>query len=268
MAKQKIDTLLFDMDGVLWRENSPLVDLASLFKRLDERKIKYGFVTNNSTKTPYDYRIKLSSFDVQVSPKQIITSGLNLAQRLKSKYPDGGPLFIVGESGLVEIFADHGFYHLPHSVLAVVGGMKRNLDFQTLTQATLLLNQGVDFYFTNMDPSFPTPAGNIPGAGALLAFLETASQRKAVVTGKPDPSMINLAMDYLESNNSTTLVIGDRLETDILGGKNAGCQTALVLTGISNQEDIGRLNIIPRIISNDIVDLINNLSSKEWYLDE
>ncbi len=268
MAKQKIDTLIFDMDGVLWKENKPLVDLSSLFKLLEERKIKYGFATNNSTKTPHDYQTKLSSFDVQVSPKQIVTSGLNLAKRLKNKYPDGGPLFIVGESGLVEIFEDHGFYHQQNSVLAIVGGMKRSLDFDCLAQATLLLNQGIDFYFTNMDPSFPTPAGNIPGAGALLAFLETASQRKAVVTGKPDPSMIKLAMNNLESNNSTTLVIGDRLETDILGGKNAGCRTALVLTGISILEDIIRMNIVPNMISIDIVDLINNLTSNDWYLNE
>jgi len=256
------------MDGVLWKENTPLVDLATLFMRLDEQKIKYGFATNNSTSTPEDYRKKLANFGIRVSKNQIVTSGLNLAEHLKSIYPKGGALFIVGESGLVEIFAEHGFYHQQSSVLAVVGGMKRSLDFQYLTQATLLLNKGVDFYFTNMDASFPTPAGNIPGAGALLAFLETASQRKAVVTGKPDPSLFNLTMEHLKSDKSSTLVIGDRLETDILGGKNAGCPTALVLTGISNREDIGRLNIIPRLVADDIVDLLDNLAVKEWYLDE
>ncbi len=268
MEKNNISAMIFDMDGVLWKEDTEIVNLKKQFKILVSNHIKFSFATNNGTKTPSDYQKKLLKFGIEVEEHQIITSGINLAEKLKGLYPRGGPIFLVGEPGLEKIMLDYNFYHQNDDVLAVVGGMDRNLDYKKLSQANILLNSGVYFFFTNIDPSFPTPFGNIPGAGALLAYLETASGRKADVYGKPHPSMFELALNAMKTLCANTLVIGDRLETDILGGINANCPTALVLTGISSREDIQRTNIHPNLINDNLTELIQELQQNQWKLNE
>lgn len=253
------------MDGVLWKENTPLADLKKIFQILDANNITYVFATNNSMKTPKSYQQKLSAFGVNVSQEQIITSGTTLANYMKQIFPDGGPVFIIGDTGLNESLNQNGFFHQEQNVIAVVGGLDKSINYDKLSQATInLSDENVSFFFSNNDPTFPSPKGNIPGAGSILAILETASNRKATVTGKPEKFMFLQALDILKTQAGETLVIGDRLTTDILGGINANCKTALLLSGVTDQIDLASSNIKADIISKDINSIIEEMLKTEW----
>jgi 4-nitrophenyl phosphatase len=262
---KKIKSIIFDMDGVIWKDNTPLADLGKIFDILNLNNISYVFATNNSMKTPESYQIKLSHFEVSVLQNQIITSGTTLANFMKNKFPEGGPVFIIGESGLVEPLAENGFYHQDKNTLAVAGGLDKMINYEKLSKATLnLAKADCEFYFTNLDPTYPSPDGNIPGAGSILAILETASGRKAKVTGKPEPIMFQQALKFLKTSSSETIVVGDRLNTDILGGINAGCMTALLLSGVTNKQDIKSSPIKPDIIAPDLRIFIEEMINAEW----
>lgn len=260
----QIKSLIFDMDGVLWRDQTPLGDLKKLFEQIDVSGIKVAFATNNSSKTPQQYQKKLADFGVQVSADQVFTSGTTLASMILEKLPEGGPVFIIGEEGLVKILQNHGFYHQEKNVLAVAGGLDFAINYEKLKKASLLVQSGVPFFFTNIDPTFPTPHGNIPGAGSILAALETASGVKAITPGKPEPYMFLNALKWLKTSPEQTLVIGDRVDTDILGGIKANCKTALVLSGVTSEEDLKSHPIQPDFIFINIEQLITSFVKQSW----
>jgi 4-nitrophenyl phosphatase len=250
-----IKSLVLDMDGVLWRETDPIGDLSRIFARLKER---YSFVlaTNNGTKTIQQFLDKLASFKVELEPWQIITSAQAVAEYLLQKYPQGGPVYVFGESGLVEAMESKGFYHAEGSVLAVVAGMNRDLTFEKLRRATLLIRKGVPFIGTNPDLTYPTPEGLIPGAGSLLTCLELASGVKPVIIGKPEPYMYTVAKKRLGTADDETLAVGDRLTTDILGAQRAGCKCALVLSGVTTLEEALAWRPLPDYIAANLAELI------------
>ncbi len=228
----EIKSLILDMDGVLWRESAPIGDLPQTFKRFNEAGLKVVLATNNGTKTPDQYIKKMAEFGVTVQKEQIVTSAMALAYLLRKRFPQGGPVYIVGEVGLITALQEAGFYQAEKDVLAVAAGMDRAIDFWKLKRATLLIRAGAPFYFTNPDRTYPTPEGLILGAGAIQAALETATDVKAIIAGKPSPALFEFSLERLGVAPQETLVVGDRLETDILGGQNAGCKTAAVLSGV------------------------------------
>jgi len=233
----EIKSLILDMDGVLWRENSPIGDLPETFKRFKELGLKVILATNNGTRTPDQYLEKMAGFGVTLERDQVVNSAMALAHLLIKKYPQGGPVYILGEAGLVSALSEVGFYHAKANVLAVAGSMDRKIDFWKLKSATLLIRAGAPFYFTNPDKTFPTPEGLIPGAGSIQAALEAATDVKAIIAGKPSPALFEFALERLGTKPEETLVVGDRLETDILGGQNVGCKTAAVLSGVLTKEE-------------------------------
>ena len=236
-----IKALILDMDGVLWRADEPIGDLPAIFASIAERGLKVTLATNNSTRTPADYIKKLAKFGVYLDEAQVLNSSLAAAALLKEKFPAGGDVYVVGESGLVDALAAQGFTPFvgeeqPPAPLAVVAGLDKGINYEKLTRATLLIRAGVPYYATNPDKTFPTPHGQVPGAGTILAALTAATDVEPIVAGKPEPYLFKLAMQRMGVLPEETLVVGDRLETDILGGQNAGCKTALVLSGISTRE--------------------------------
>jgi 4-nitrophenyl phosphatase len=233
----EIKSLILDMDGVLWRESAPIGDLPVIFRRFKEVGLKVVLATNNGTKTPDQYVEKMASFGVPIKKEQIVTSAMALAYLLRKRFPQGGPVYIVGEAGLTTTLQDAGFYQAEKDVLAVAAGMDRAIDFWKLKRATLLIRAGAPFYFTNPDRTYPTPEGLIPGAGSIQAALETATDIQAIIAGKPSPALFEFSLERLGTLPQETLVVGDRLETDILGGQNAGCKTAAVLSGIVTREE-------------------------------
>jgi 4-nitrophenyl phosphatase len=177
-----------------------------------------------------------------------------------SSFPKGGPLFIIGESGLRNILLRNGFTHSETSPLAVVVGMDRQVTYDKMSQAALLIQNGCPFFGTNPDKSFPTPSGQTIGTGAILAAIAAATGVEPHIAGKPFTRMIDMALKRMQLPAGEVLVVGDRIETDILSGKNAGCQTALVLSGVTDLDSAQKANEADYIFQdlNEIVDSLGN----------
>lgn len=237
MIPSNIKSLILDMDGVLWKADAPIGNLPRIFDRIKERGLKVAFATNNGTRTPEQYVERLAGFGVQVETWQVVTSALTLAHLLSQRFPAGGPIFAIGEAGVLNALRDKGFEPLSvedaEKAQAVVMGIDRQITFNKMAEATLLVRRGVPFYATNPDKTFPTPRGEIPGAGAWQAVVITATDVQPIFAGKPAPALLELARERLGTEKHETLVVGDRLETDILGGQNAGMPVAFVLSGVS-----------------------------------
>ena len=252
-----IRSLILDMDGVLWRDVEPIGNLEAIFSTISQGGFSFVLATNNSTLSAAQYVRKLNSFGVDVEIEQVVNSSQATAHFLREISPDGGPVYIIGEQGLEGALNDYGFYHQESDVEYVVVGLDRRLSYENLAKATLLINNNVPLIATNPDKTFPTPDGLVPGAGAIVAALEAATQAKAEVIGKPSPIMYQVAIDRLNSQPAQTLVIGDRLETDILGAQKLGCPTALVLSGVTDEDKAKAWNPLPDIIARDLDEVIN-----------
>lgn len=257
----QIRGIILDMDGVLWKDTTPLVDIPAVFDRAQKNGIQIMLATNNATRTPAEYVKKLASFGCRVEENQIITAGIATAQIMSLRYPAGGPVYILGEPGLVEILEKKGFYASDKDVIAVVGGLDLHISYQKLKQATLLIRSGVPFYFTNPDRTYPTPEGQIPGAGTILAALQAATDVEPILAGKPSPTMYQIAIDRLGINPNETLGVGDRLETDIAGAQNAGCRSAVVLSGVTNLEQVRRWKPAPDLVARDLDEIVQIITS-------
>jgi len=241
MIPENIKGLIIDMDGVIWKGDSPIGDLISIFNYIRGRGLKFVFATNNSSKTPKQYMERLAKFGVDVEPWQIITSSQAAADMVTQKFPHGTKVFILGGDGIRVALEEKGF--VPVGVdkaiqaQAVVMGIDLDVNFQKISEATLLVRSGIPFYATNADKTFPTPRGEIPGSGAWISIITTATGIEPIVAGKPSPFLMELSMERLGTRRKETLVIGDRLETDIVAGQSAGCPCALVLSGVSTREE-------------------------------
>jgi 4-nitrophenyl phosphatase len=163
----------------------------------------------------------------------------------------------MGSPALVSTLNEYGFYQSENHPLAVVTGMDREINYEKIHKAAKLVRMGLPFFGTNPDPTYPTPDGLAPGAGACIAAVEAAAGKKAILAGKPNPYLFSVAFERCKSIPETTLVVGDRIETDILGGINAGCKTALVLSGIASQNDLAKWGIKPDLVIDNIIDLFS-----------
>lgn len=250
-----IDTikgLILDMDGVLWRGSEPIGNLSEIFSRFHARGWRITLATNNATRTIPQYVERLGSYGVVVEPWQIINSAIAAAQFLYEQFPKGGPVYLIGEDGLIEALSQQGFYQSDQDVIAVVASMDRQVNYDKLRKATLLIRGGALFVATNPDRTFPTPEGLVPGAGSILAALEAACYVKPVITGKPSPAMYHIALSRLGLFPSETLVVGDRAETDIAGAQAIGCRTALVLSGVTSPQEAHVWQPAPDLIIDDL----------------
>jgi 4-nitrophenyl phosphatase len=256
-----IQALIIDMDGVLWRDDQPIGDLPKIFQIIESQPIKALLATNNSTRSIDQYLEKLRSFGVTLQPWQLINSSQATAKYLRDQYPECDSVYIIGEAGLFNALDQMGFYHSEENPQVVVVGMDRQLSYHKLTQATLLIRSGLPFIATNPDKTFPIPAGLAPGTGSLLAALEAATDQKPYVIGKPYPGMYQIALERLGTPADQTLVIGDRLETDIAGGQTIGCPTGLVLSGVTTKEQANKWTPPPNIIAKDLTALLEELLS-------
>jgi len=250
-----ITHLIIDMDGVLYRDDEPMPGLSDFFAFLRAHSIGFILATNNATRTPEQYVQKMADLGVQVTAEEVITSALATAAWLASQAPVGTPVYAIGEDGIREALLVYGFTLTNHQARYVVVGLDRRLDFEKLTTAALLIRAGAGFIGTNPDPTLPTPAGLIPGNGAILAALKTATGVEPIIVGKPQPHLFQQALVRLGARPETTAVLGDRLDTDILGGQRAGLTTILVLTGATTPAELLASAIQPDLIYPDLVAL-------------
>lgn len=254
-----IKALILDMDGVLWRGSQPIGNLAEIFYEIARKGLKVIMATNNATRTPESYVGRLYGYGVTIEPWQVIHSGEVAAHYLKNIHPDGGPVFIVGEEGLVQALEAQGFWQAEKDVLAVVAAMDRKITYEKLSRATLLIRTGAPFIGTNPDRSFPTPEGQAPGAGSILALLQTASDQPPLIMGKPQTAIYEAALERLGASAEETLVVGDRIETDIVGAQQMGCPTALVLSGVTTPEQAQAWRPHPDLIVEDLAAVIHQI---------
>ncbi len=255
----KITGIILDMDGVIWKENQPIGDLPNIFTEIRRKGLRFTLATNNAVRTIPAFMEKLAAMGVEVQPQEIINSAMAAAHILKEKFPQGGPVYMVGEEGLTTALAEKGFYPSDDHVLAVVAGLDRRFTFKKLFRANHHIRCGAFFIGTNPDRTFPTPNGFVPGAGSILAAIEAASETIPFIAGKPSPGLYNLALERLGTPLENTLAIGDRLETDILGAQQMGCRSALVLSGVTTMEMAVKWQPQPDLIGEDLAGIINQL---------
>lgn len=260
MIPSHIKALIIDMDGVVWKADSPIGDLEKTFKRIRERGLKFVFATNNSTKTSEQYVERLAKFGVEVEPWQVITSSQAAAHAVAQKFPKGTKVFMIGEDGIQMALKEKGFEIVStenaSSAEVFVMGIDRGINFDKVAEATLLVRNGIPFYATNTDKTFPTPRGEIPGSGAWISIITTATGVEPIIAGKPYPFLMDLSLEKLGTKREETLVVGDRLETDIAAGQGAGLACALVLSGVSTQEEADAWTPRVNVIEKDLASLI------------
>jgi len=248
------------MDGVIWKADAPIGNLPETFARIRELGLRFVFATNNGTMTPEEYQQKLKDLGVIIDTSQVVTSALGIAYMLAQKYPRGTKIFMIGEDGIRVALEKEGFEILSTEnapeAQAVVMGIDRGVNFQKIAEATLLVRAGIPFYTTNTDRTFPTPRGEIPGSGAWVSVVTYASGVEPIIAGKPFPYLMDLSLKRLGSKKEETLVVGDRLETDIAAGQAVGCPTALLLSGVSTKEQADAWKPSPNFIAESLSVLV------------
>lgn len=248
----RIDGLILDMDGVLWRGPRAMPGLATFFQAILRLGTGFILATNNSTRTVGQYVDRLAGFGVQVRPEQVLTSAYATADHLLGMAERGAKVYAVGEEGLEAALESRGFRLTADGAQFVVAGLDRAFTYGKMATAAALIGKGARFIGTNPDLTLPTPSGPLPGAGAVLAAIGAACGIEPTIVGKPEPLMFQQALAWLGTDPERTAVVGDRLETDILGGKNAGVRTILVLSGVTSKELLAGSPIRPDWVFDDI----------------
>ncbi len=252
-----ISGMILDMDGVLWVGNKQIGNLEQIFKKIADENIEIVLATNNSTKSVTTYQSLLKSFNVELNAHKIINSAMAAGYWLSHQYPSGGSIFILGETGLQETLKDFGFEHTEEKPLAVVVGMDRKVTYEKISKASRFIREGSVFIGTNPDKTFPTSSGLAPGAGAIVAAVEAAAGLPPLIMGKPQITLFEMALERINKPANQVLVVGDRLDTDILGGRRAGCRTALVLSGACTVDDLANCPYQPDLVAPDLTSLLN-----------
>ena len=254
--QRPVRTWLTDMDGVLVREEDPIPGAKEFIATLREHGIPFLVLTNNSIFTPRDLRQRLlRSSGIDVPEESIWTSALATAQFLDDQRP-GGSAYVVGEAGLTAAVHDIGYVMTDQDPDYVVLGETRTYSFEAITRAIRLINGGARFIATNPDPSGPSAAGLLPATGSVAALISTATGRQPYFIGKPNPLMMRSALNRLEAHSETTVMIGDRMDTDIISGLEAGIRTVLVTTGSTRPDQVETYSFRPWRVVDSVADVV------------
>jgi NagD protein len=254
-----IETYLMDMDGVLVHEDQPIRGADRFLECLQATGHRYLVLTNNSIYTPRDLAARLGRTGLRVPEEAIWTSALATARFLDQQRP-GGTAFVIGEAGLTTALHERGYVLSEREPDYVVLGETRTYSLEAITRAIRLIGAGARFIATNPDPTGPSPAGPQPATGAVAALISKATGVRPYFVGKPNPLMMREALRAIEAHSETTVMIGDRMDTDIVAGMEAGLQTVLVLSGITGREQAGRFPFLPSRIVDSVADLVEEVA--------
>ncbi len=249
-----IRAVIMDMDGVVLQGNRVIEGAAECIRRLQEQEIKFLILTNNSMYTARDLAARLSFLGLDVPSESIYTSALATARFLHDQTPKGSA-FVVGEAGLTTALHEIGYTLSEHSPDYVVIGETADYSFSRVSKAVTLVSSGTRLIATNPDPVGPGPNGMIPATGALAALIARASGVDAYFVGKPNPLMLRTALRTLDVHSEEAIMVGDRMDTDIVMGVESGMETVLVLTGVTAEEDIARFPYQPSRTLKSIAEL-------------
>ncbi|MGH4032681.1 HAD-IIA family hydrolase [Actinomycetota bacterium Odt1-20B] len=257
MAELKpIESWLTDMDGVLIHEGVPIPGADAFLKKLRESGKPFLVLTNNSIYTARDLQARLTRMGLEVPVENIWTSALATAQFLDAQRP-GGTAYVIGEAGLTTALHDIGYVLTDHAPDYVVLGETRTYSFEAMTKAVRLINGGARFICTNPDETGPSTEGPLPATGAVAALITKATGKQPYFAGKPNPLMMRTGLNAIGAHSETSAMIGDRMDTDVLAGLEAGMRTFLVLTGLTDRPDIEKYPFTPSQVVDSIADLVD-----------
>jgi NagD protein len=249
-----------DMDGVLVREQAPIPGADRFLSMLRERGTPFLVLTNNSIYTRRDLAARLRTSGLHVPEESIWTSALATGRFLQEQRP-GGSAFVIGESGLTTALHEAGYTLTETRPDYVVLGETRTYSFSRITHAIRLINAGARFIATNPDTTGPSPEGPMPATGSVAALISRATGVEPYFVGKPNPLMMRSALNALDAHSETTAMIGDRMDTDVISGLEAGLETILVLTGVTSREEAERYPYRPSRIVESVAELADALSA-------
>ncbi|GAA1859855.1 HAD-IIA family hydrolase [Asanoa iriomotensis] len=256
--RKAIESWLTDMDGVLIHEGQPVPGAPEFVRKMRASGKPFLVLTNNSIYTPRDLQARLARMDLHVPEESIWTAALATAQFLSDQRPDGSA-YVIGEAGLTTAMHAVGYVLSDYAPDYVVLGETRTYSFEAITKAVRLINDGARFICTNPDPTGPSTEGALPAAGSVAAMIEKATGVTPYFVGKPNPMMMRSALNTINAHSESTAMIGDRMDTDILCGLEAGLETILVLTGISTRTEAERYPYRPSRIIDSVADLVDEL---------
>jgi NagD protein len=255
---REIKSWLMDMDGVLVREEHPIPGAPEFIKRLRELQLPFLVLTNNSIYTRRDLAARLALSGLEVPEEAIWTSALATADFLADQRPRG-TAFVIGESGLTTALHSAGYTLTERDPDYVVLGETRTYSFERIAQAIRLIVNGARFIATNPDATGPTPDGPLPATGAVAALISRATGVDPYFVGKPNPLMMRSALNAIDAHSESSAMVGDRMDTDVVSGLEAGMHTVLVLTGSTQREQAERFPFRPSRIVDSIADLLPEL---------
>ena len=248
-------TYLSDMDGVLVRGSQVVPGANEFVARLQAANAKFLVLTNNSLYTQRDLAARLQRIGLNVPPEAIYTSAIATAQFLQNQHP-GGSAYVIGEAGLTTALHDVGYIITDHEPDYVVLGETTAYSFERITHATRMVAAGARFIATNPDVNGPADGGLVPATGAVAALIAAATGVQPYYIGKPNPIMMRTALRTLDSHSEESVMIGDRMDTDIIVGTESGLETILVLTGVTRREEVERYPYRPTHIVGSVADIV------------
>ncbi|MTA29686.1 MAG: HAD-IIA family hydrolase [Actinobacteria bacterium] len=255
-TRRIIDCWLTDMDGVLVHEGVALPGAADVIKQWQAQGLRFLVLTNNSIYTPRDLAARLKATGLNIPEESIWTSALATADFLHSQKPKG-TAYVIGEAGITTALHEVGYTQTDVNPDYVVLAETRNFNFESLTKAIRLINSGSRFIATNPDATGPSAEGPLPATGSVAALITKATGKEPYIVGKPNPMMFRSAMNKIDAHSESTGMIGDRMDTDVVAGIEAGLHTILVLTGIADDAEIAKYPYRPNEILNSIADLLD-----------
>ncbi len=250
-----METWLTDMDGVLVHEEDAIPGAQEFVDALKGSGLDFMVLTNNSIFTPRDLRARLLGSGIDIPEESIWTSALATAQFLLDQRPQG-TAYVVGEAGLTTALHDVGYVMTDRDPDYVVLGETRTYSFEAITKAVRLIDGGARFIATNPDASGPSQQGKLPACGSVAALISTATGRQPYFIGKPNPLMMRSALNRLNAHSETTVMIGDRMDTDIISGLEAGIRTILVTTGSTRPHEVEHFPYRPTMVCDSVADLV------------
>src|ERR1700704_5326307 len=258
MTRREIRSWLMDMDGVLVHEEHAIPGADQFIARLRDSRTPFLVLTNNSIYTRRDLAARLRASGLDVPEETIWTSALATARFLEDQRP-GGSAYAIGEAGLTTALHEGGYTLTERDPDYVVLGETRTYSFERITRAIRLVSGGARFIATNPDPTGPSNAGPVPATGSVAALISRATGVAPYFVGKPNPLMMRSALNAIDAHSETAAMVGDRMDTDIISGLEAGLEAILVLTGVTTREDAERFPYRPSRIVDSIADLVDEL---------
>ncbi|HEV2924186.1 MAG TPA: HAD-IIA family hydrolase [Solirubrobacteraceae bacterium] len=259
MTERQIRSWLMDMDGVLVREEQAIAGAEEFIARLRERGAPFLVLTNNSTYTRRDLAARLAASGLAVPEEALWTSALATARFLEDQRPEGSA-FVIGEAGLTTALHDAGYTLTERSPDYVVLGETRTYSFERITRAIRLIADGARFIATNPDPTGPSNEGPLPATGSVAALISRATGVAPYFVGKPNPLMMRSALNAIDAHSETAAMIGDRMDTDVVSGLEAGMETILVLSGVTTRAEAERFPYRASRIVDSVADLLDELT--------